>query len=209
MGMIVPWPLHARASEDCKPKTEGSASLPRSRNRLEKTKKYSGGMRLRAFQLAAVETDLAPTSSQAAAGPPTASTISETELSIPPVISHPVTMSSGNAQLLGKRADSAFNHGMASKSQVERMMADLQREEARRLDIAQKALKLRNQALAEKIGITQQAWSQYRTGERPLPKEALYMLHRDYGVTVQYLLFDDRRGINSDLSAYLLKRKVA
>lgn len=76
-----------------------------------------------------------------------------------------------------------------------------QRQEAARLNRVQIALELTNEALAEKIGVTPHAWSQYRTGARPISREAIRMLRRDYGITADYIIFDDPSKLPHDIYA--------
>jgi transcriptional regulator with XRE-family HTH domain len=76
-----------------------------------------------------------------------------------------------------------------------------QRQEAARLDRVQTALELTNEALAGKIGITPHAWSQYRTGARPISRDALRMLRKDYGITADYIIFDDPSRLPQDVYA--------
>jgi transcriptional regulator with XRE-family HTH domain len=76
-----------------------------------------------------------------------------------------------------------------------------QKQEASRLDRVQVALELTNDALAGKIGITAHAWSQYRTGARPISRDALRMLRKDYGITADYILFDDPSKLPQDIYA--------
>lgn len=84
-----------------------------------------------------------------------------------------------------------------------------QRQEAARLDRVQVALELTNDALAEKIGITPHAWSQYRTGARPISRDAIRMLRRDYGITADYLIFDDPSKLPQDIYAKIRAKGAA
>jgi hypothetical protein len=201
MGIVLKF-RHALAGT-VRPKIAGSASLPRSRRAAVKTKKCSEGILPRAFQLDGAEPDLMPTKLQAAIGPPTASMTSATELSIPNEYSRPVILSSPHGERLGFRLPMAKLGRMVTKAKL------AQRQEAARLNRAQEALELTNEALAEKIGVTPHAWSQDRTGARPISRAALHMLRRDHGITADYIIFDDPSKLPQDVYAKIRVRGAA
>lgn len=66
---------------------------------------------------------------------------------------------------------------------------------AARLIQTQTALGLTNAALAKKSGVSAHAWSQYRTGDRSIPPQALAMLKEEYGITADWILVGDPSGL--------------
>jgi hypothetical protein len=195
MGVVVK--LHGRllTAGKVRPKTAGSGFLPSTRKAFTKTKKCSEGILPRAFQLYGALPDFIPVSSQAADAPPTASITSATELSIPNGYSQTVIVSTPHGLRLEFVPKSAMIGSMVMRAKT------AQKQEASRLDRVQVALELTNDALAGKIGITAHAWSQYRTGARPISRDALRMLRKDYGISADYILFDDPSKLPQDIYA--------
>lgn len=66
---------------------------------------------------------------------------------------------------------------------------------AKRLVQTQEALELTNAAIAEKLGVLSNGWSQYRTGERTIPHKVLVGLKEHFGVTSDWILAGDPSGL--------------
>lgn len=67
---------------------------------------------------------------------------------------------------------------------------------AHRLEMTRIALGYENQTeFAEKANLTQNRYSQYETGKRPLTLDAALKLKRTYGVTLDWLFAGDRNGL--------------
>ena len=187
---------HARASSGClRPNTEGSASIPADCKALEKTKKYSAGIRRRSIQLDGALADLIPASVQAAAGPPTASITSLT-------VETMITRSDNSRNVI---VSSAHGLSLSNLGNVARMDLAMYSKTAaaKRLIQTQEALELTNAAISSKLGIASNAWSQYRTADRTIPHKALVSLKEQFGVTSDWILAGDPSGLPQRLYARL------
>ena len=72
---------------------------------------------------------------------------------------------------------------------------------AKRLAQTQAALELSNAAIAQKLGVLPNGWSQYRTGDRTIPHSVLVALKEQFGVTSDWILAGDPSGLPHRLYA--------
>jgi transcriptional regulator with XRE-family HTH domain len=72
-----------------------------------------------------------------------------------------------------------------------------------RLRKLRKSLGLTQTDLAEKLGITQSAWTQYETGTRKISIEVAAVVSRRFGVTLDWIYLGDPSGLPMRLAALL------
>lgn len=192
--VVIQFPPHARAfSARSNPNNAGSACLPTLRKASENGKKCSGGIRPRIFHIEGALDAFAPTRATAAGTPPTAATTSsmvESMLITDCDKSRNVTVSSTHGLRLENPCEMGRIAPMYSKAQA-----------AKRLAQTQAALELSNAAIAQKLGVLPNGWSQYRTGDRTIPHSVLVALKEQFGVTSDWILAGDPSGLPHRLYA--------
>lgn len=82
-------------------------------------------------------------------------------------------------------------------------MTDNAPEIGARLRKLRKTLGLTQTDLAEKLGITQSAWTQYETGARKISVEVAAVVSRRYGVTLDWIYLGDPSGLPMRLANLL------
>lgn len=187
-AVILRFPRHA---ETLKPKATGSTRNPFLSSSAEIIRKFSGGIVPRARQLLTAG-KVKPRSSAAAVVPPNASTMSSTDLSMPQDTSRSVKMSRVHAARMDEGRNVILNKEMDSQETI-----------AGRLDLWLRTEKRRRRLTASKvctlIGCAENAFSQYRGGDRPLPIEVADGLCMHFGLTLDWLYRGDPRSIDLDL----------
>ena len=185
MGVLVVFPRKRRrhrvaSRASTKPKTAGSASLPVSLRFSEKTKYSSAGIRLRDFHM---ETADGTTSAKAAAAglPPSASTISSTEVSTPCEYSHPVTMSTDHRLEIENICELPHIEAMDTVKSI-----------SIRLAATQDALELSSAELCRQIHLKPNRWSQYVRGTRLVTLPVADKLCSTYGLTLDWIYRGNR-----------------
>lgn len=196
MGIVVKF-RHESARVSTNPKTAGSASWPRSRNASTKSKYFSEGMRPRAFQFDGALADFTPAKEHAADDPPTASMTSSTDLSISPVYSRNVNMSSLHKKALENIAKTATIHRMGiDRKAVKKRIRELPL-----------LLELDAAEICRRIKVKPNRWSQYGSpkSSRVITVDVALQLKSIFGITLDWLYDGDV----ASMVGHPIHRKIA
>ena len=200
MGIILRFPHHGRAS--LKPNTAGSTSpFPEAARASRTSRKFSSGILRRERQLLTAD---GPTPSKVAteAVPPSASTTSSTECSIPLDTSQSVKMSSLHNSQIVTNCEMGTMHPMPSRS-VNEVSA--------RLVALERALGLTPAELCRQAKIGANAWSQYTTAKnrRKISQTDAFKLKDTWGVPIEWTYDGDARWLPAEISRKLRRANAA
>lgn len=177
MGAVVPFPTHARTSA-LKPKAARSGGgLPKFASSSEKRKKCSGGITPLVRQLLTAEGYFKPASEAVAVLPPKASTMSSTDLSIPPYTSRSVNLSTVHASAVD--CDLGFRFKLAMRESLKSL--------GNRLAQTREALGLSAAELCKRIDCKPNRWSQYESGDRKITLEIADRLCDEFGLSLDWI----------------------
>jgi DNA-binding XRE family transcriptional regulator len=188
---------HASAPADLKPKTAGSARLPSLASAFEKTRKCSGGMTPRVFQLLTAES---PTPAKdAAVVPPISSMTSVTDLSMSQVYSRDVNVSRGHVLAVDDPDAVGLKSGVLDTSKAL----------GRRLIATRLALGLSAADLCRRIDCKPNRWSQYETGERRITLEIADRLCQEFRLSLDWIYRGDPSALSNSLRMEIRNKLAA
>lgn len=185
-------------SAGLKPNTDRSASKPNFANSCENTKKFSGGIRLFAFQLLTAESVLSPANAAVLAFPPRASTMASTESSMTLDSSQFVNVSSLHVLAIECDQGSPSNKGMDRKEII-----------GPRLAKTRKALNLSAAELCRRIGCRPNRWSQYENGERKITLAIAGKLKSEFSIPLDWVYCGDPSHLPNHVAEYLSRTAAA
>lgn len=180
---------HARASSaTLKPKTLGSASIPKARSASVISMKLSGGISPRTRQLTTAEAVTVATAA-VLVGPPNASITASTELSMLIDSSRNVKMSSLHATGVDFTVCELPKWPMAESN----------KSLAKRLKSTREALDLKPADVCKILKVGANAWSQYESGERRITLRVAIKLCEAYGLTLDWVYRADPSRLPHDV----------
>lgn len=182
---------HDTTSRGLNPNTAGSACRRLSVSASEILMKFSGGILPRNFQLLMAGRPR-PNKSAAAAVPPSASTTSSTDLSMPQHSLHGVNLSRFPVQAIDFVKKSSKNRGMDTKEVI-----------GERLRLWVLAENFTPKQVYEQIGCTKGAWSGYTNGKRRLTLDIATALREEFGISLEWILYGN---LNAIVDPHLIVR---
>lgn len=180
MGIVVRFPRrHWRASSitgSLKPKTDGDASLPIAARAPPILIMLPREMRPRELQLLTAGTPT-PANDATAVVPPNASITSSTELSMELNCSHYVNKSTVHVSAIEIARPVRLNPGMVETS----------KSLAKRLKETREAIGISAADLCKRIGVKQNRWSQYESGERRITVAVANKLCDEFDLSLDWI----------------------
>lgn len=189
-----------RASAGSKPKTEGQAVLPTTRNASTMIIDLPGGMRPRDGQLLTADTPT-PQSAATFAGPPSASITSPMVESMDASYSRFVESSSFHVSEIATSCEQWLNSGMISEREFETMAGY-------RLMLLRRAFGKSQKEFGTKMGVGGTAVSNYEAGRAVEPYKAL-KLKEAFGAPLEWLYSGDESALSDHLAERLSKAEKA